>query len=132
MLRRAHNILGSNSNGLRSTVNLIRAYEGCLEPLLDRVARQTGALSDLAEGELVAQLYAPDPANHVHGDHLVSLMNLSAGQLNTLVNIRLALCSLHGLFCVGTNRQQPKPSGVSFGRFCQNGEVSRAIIWHIW
>ena len=43
----------------------------CNQPLLDRVARQARALRDLAEGELVAQLHAPDLANHVHGDHLV-------------------------------------------------------------
>jgi len=30
------------------------------QPLLDRVARQADALRDLAEGELVAHLHAPD------------------------------------------------------------------------
>jgi hypothetical protein len=52
---------------------------------------------------LVAQLHAPDLANHVHGDHLISLLKVSAGQWNTLVNFGSALCGLAGQFCFGTN-----------------------------
>ena len=58
---------------------------------------------DLAEGELVTQPHAPDLANHVHGDHLESLLKFSAGQWNTLVNFGLALCGLAGQDCIGTN-----------------------------
>lgn len=47
-------------------------FAGGLQPLLNRAARPAGALRDLAEGELVAQLHAPDLANHGHGDRLVS------------------------------------------------------------
>jgi hypothetical protein len=53
---------------------------------------------------LVAQPHAPDLANHVHGDHLESLLKFSAGQWNTLVNIGLALCGLAGQDCIGTNK----------------------------
>ncbi|MDD2180005.1 hypothetical protein OIN59_21410, partial [Acidovorax sp. D2M1] len=62
---------------------------------------------DLAEGELVAQPHAPDLANHVHGDHLESLLKFSAGQWNTLVNIGLALCRLAGQDCIGSNKPGP-------------------------
>ncbi|MDD2177409.1 hypothetical protein OIN59_08165, partial [Acidovorax sp. D2M1] len=62
---------------------------------------------DLAEGELVAQPHAPDLANHVHGDHLESLLKFSAGQWNTLVNFGLALCGLAGQDCIGTNIKSP-------------------------
>ncbi len=48
----------------------------CLEPFLDRIARKTCGLCDLPEGELVTQLYTPELANHVHGDHLVSLLKV--------------------------------------------------------
>ncbi|WP_370641399.1 hypothetical protein, partial [Acidovorax sp. Leaf73] len=41
--------------------------------------------------------------NHVHGDHLESLLKFSAGQWNTLVNIGLVLCGLAGQDCIGTN-----------------------------
>ena len=71
----------------------------------DRVARQACALWDLAKRELVAQPHAPDLANHVHGDHLESLLKFSAGQWNTLVNIGLALCGLAGQDCIGTNNR---------------------------
>jgi hypothetical protein len=54
---------------------------------------------------LVAQPHAPDLANHVHGDHLESLLKFSAGQWNTPVNIGLALCGLAGQDCIGTNNQ---------------------------
>jgi len=45
----------------------------------------------------------PDLANHVHGDHLESLLKVSADQWNTLVNFELALCCLAGQFCIGAN-----------------------------
>ncbi|WP_291089416.1 hypothetical protein [Hydrogenophaga sp.] len=51
---------------------------------------------------MVAQLHAPDLANHVHGDHLISLLKVSAGQWNTLVNFQSAL-RLLGQFSVGVN-----------------------------
>jgi hypothetical protein len=47
--------------------------------------------------------HAPDLANHVHGDHIESLLKFSAGQWNTLVNIGSALCGLAGQDCIGTN-----------------------------
>jgi hypothetical protein len=54
---------------------------------------------------LVAQLHAPDLANHFHGDHLLALLlKYSAGQLNTLVNFESALLRLHGQFSVGVNK----------------------------
>jgi hypothetical protein len=55
---------------------------------------------------LVAQLHAPDPANHVHGDHLISLLKFSAGQWNTLVNFESALRLLAGQFSVGDNMRK--------------------------
>ena len=90
-----------------------------LEPFFDRVARQPRALGDLAVGELLAQLHAPDLAYHFHGDHLLSLLlNFLAGQLNTLVNFESALLALDGQFSVGGNS---KPSGCTeatvFGPF---------------
>ncbi|MDD2180647.1 hypothetical protein OIN59_24710, partial [Acidovorax sp. D2M1] len=54
--------------------------------------------------------HAPDLANHVHGDHLESLLKFSAGQWNTLVNIGLALCRLAGQVCIGTNRATALPA----------------------
>jgi hypothetical protein len=42
-----------------------------IEPFLDRVMREPGALCDLADRELVAQSHAPDQVRHVHSDHLV-------------------------------------------------------------
>jgi len=45
---------------------------GSLELLLDGIASKASASCDLAEGELVTQLHAPNLANHVHGDHLES------------------------------------------------------------
>jgi putative transposase len=47
-----------------------------------------------------------DPANHVHGDHLESLLKFSAGQWNTLVNFGLALRALAGQDCTGTNKPE--------------------------
>lgn len=70
--------------------------------------RQARALCDLAEREFVAQPHAPDLANHVHGDHLESLLKFSAGQWNTLVNIGSALCGLAGQIGIGTN----SPAGM--------------------
>jgi hypothetical protein len=53
---------------------------------------------------LLAQLHAPDLAYHFHGDHLLALLlNISAGQLNTLVNFESALLGLDGQFSVGGN-----------------------------
>lgn len=46
----------------------------------------------------------PDLANHVHGDHLESLLKVSADQWNTLVNFASALYGLAGQFYIGTNR----------------------------
>jgi hypothetical protein len=55
---------------------------------------------------LLAQLHAPDLAYHFHGDHLLSLLlNISAGQLNTLVNFESALLGLDGQFSVGGNSE---------------------------
>jgi hypothetical protein len=55
---------------------------------------------------LFAQLHAPDLAYHFHGDHLLALLlNISAGQLNTLVNFESALLGLDGQFSVGGNTQ---------------------------
>ncbi|WP_233249927.1 hypothetical protein, partial [Limnohabitans sp. Bal53] len=46
---------------------------------------------------------------HFHGDHLLSLLlNISAGQLNTLVNFESALLGLDGQFSVGGNTLEPK------------------------
>jgi len=53
---------------------------------------------------LLAQLHAPDLTYHFHGDHrLALLLNISAGQLNTLVNFESALLGLDGQFSVGGN-----------------------------
>jgi hypothetical protein len=50
----------------------------------------------------------PAIANHVHGDHLLALLlNISAGQLNTLVNFESALLVLDGQFSVGGNMCAP-------------------------
>ena len=47
---------------------------------------------------------AADLTYHFHGDHLLSLLlNISAGQLNTLVNFESALLGLDGQFSVGGN-----------------------------
>jgi hypothetical protein len=55
---------------------------------------------------LLAQLHAPDLTYHFHGDHLLALLlNISAGQLNTLVNFESALLGLDGQFSVGGNNQ---------------------------
>ena len=62
------------------------------------------ALCDLAVGELLAHLHAPELAYHFHGDHLLALLlKYSAGQLNTLVNFESALGGLGGQFSVGVN-----------------------------
>jgi hypothetical protein len=54
---------------------------------------------------LLAQLHAPDLTYHFHGDHLLALLlNISAGQLNTLVNFESALLGLDGQFSVGGNK----------------------------
>jgi len=42
-----------------------------LKPLLDRVSGQSRSIATLSERGLVAQLYAPQFANHVHGAHLL-------------------------------------------------------------
>jgi hypothetical protein len=81
---------------------------GLFGSLLDRVARQTRAHCDLAEGELVTQPHASDLANHIHGDHLASLLKFSAGQWKTLVNIGLVLCGLAVQNCVGTNKRSSR------------------------
>jgi hypothetical protein len=58
---------------------------------------------------LLAQLHAPDLTYHFHGDHLLALLlNISAGQLNTLVNFESALLGLDGQFSVGGNRHYSK------------------------
>ncbi|PUE45437.1 hypothetical protein B9Z45_16475, partial [Limnohabitans sp. 2KL-17] len=46
---------------------------------------------------------------HFHGDHLLSLLlNISAGQLNTLVNFESALLGLDGQFSVGGNMKSER------------------------
>ena len=84
------------------------AVFGCLaawrlEPLLDRIARQSGELCNGAVGKFVTQFHAPDLAYHVHGDHLLLLLKNSAGQWNTLVNFESALRLLGGQLSVGAN-----------------------------
>ena len=83
----------------------------CLEPFLDRVARQPGELCNGAVGEFVAQFHAPDLAYHVHGDHLLLLLKNSAGQWNTLVNFESALMPLDGQISVGDNSHAWKEAG---------------------
>ena len=80
------------------------AVAGCLEPFLDRVARQPSELCNGAVGEFVAQFHAPDLAYHVHGDHLRLLPKNSVGQWNTLVNFELALMPIDGQLSVGVNK----------------------------
>jgi hypothetical protein len=75
---------------------------------------------------LVAQLHAPDLANHVHGDHLESLLKFSAGQWNTLVNFESALCGLAGQYCIGTNRKTQK-SHVAAMRPAIDAQVTQKV-----
>ncbi|WP_212742250.1 hypothetical protein, partial [Acidovorax sp. NB1] len=88
---------------------------------------------DLAERELVAQPHAPDLANHVHGDHLESLLKFSAGQWNTLVNIGLALCGLAGQDCIGTNTwPMALMIGRLNGRYKQKSAPEGAFLLTYW
>jgi hypothetical protein len=74
------------------------------------VLRAVGALCDLAEevGRATSCAYL---TNHVHGDHLESLLKFSAGQWNTLVNFGSALCALAGQFWIGNKPQLPDGQG---------------------
>ncbi|WP_157900076.1 antitoxin VbhA family protein [Rhodoferax koreensis] len=77
---------------------------------------------------MVAQLHAPDLANHVHGDHLESLLKVSAGQWNTPVNFGSALYGLAGQFWIGTNIEGfklPEEEEARTRRFI-NGEIDLA------
>ena len=64
---------------------------------------QTRAPRNVAVREMVAVMHPPDLANHLHGDHLQTLLKFAAGQLSTLVSFESALLALHGQFSVGVN-----------------------------
>ena len=84
-----------------------------LKPLAHRVARHTRAPGNVAVREMVAVVHPPDLANHVHGDHLQTLLKFAADQSSTLVSFESALARLHGQFSVGVNTAVVHQGGLA-------------------